>query len=339
MNFADDGPPQFRLMQMLSAGWIAQSISVAATLGVADHLAGGPRTSEDLAAAVGAHAPSLYRLLRALSSVGVFNMEADGRFSLTPLSECLRGDTLGSLRPLARFEGLPGRKLAWASLDYSVCTGKSAFEHVHGMTGFEYLKAHPEFIPLFTEALRANSAVASMAVAMSYDFSGAGTLVDVGGAQGALMQVVLTSNPSLKGVVFDMPEVIDTARQALAEAGFSDRCQCVGGDFFESVPAGDTHILSHILHDWDDATSRRILENVRKASAPGKKLLVAEMIVPEGNEPSFSKLVDLEMLVSTTGGRERTEAQYRELLGSSGYSMTRVVPTFAPVSVIEAVAV
>jgi hypothetical protein len=326
-------PPQ-QLARLVTGYWLSQAIYVAAKLGLADLLRDGPRTAADLAAVTAAHAPSLYRLLRALASVGIFAEDDQQRFGLTPLADCLRGDVPGSQRAAAIMAGEEHYR-AFGELLYSVRTGRDAFEKVLGAPVFDYLAEHPEPAKVFDEAMVSVHGRETGAMLEAYDFSGIRVLGDVGGGNGSVLTAVLHRYPALRGMLFDLPGVGVRASANLRAAGLLERCQVIGGSFFEEVPAGaDAYLLRHIIHDWDDERAARILRNVHRALGEGGKLLVVETIVPPGNEPSFVKLLDLAML-ALPGGRERTEEEYRELFAAAGFRLTRAVPTSADVSVLE----
>jgi hypothetical protein len=327
-------PPEAVLTQMIFGKWVAMALSVAAKLRLADALASGPQPVADLAEKTGTHPPSLYRVLRALASVGVFAEDADGRFRQTPLSEVLRSDVPGSMRAVADYCGADWSWRPWGRLLDSVRTGKTAFDEVFGEQAFEYLAKHPDESAVFNEGMTGFSMQESPAVAEAYDFSPFGTVVDVGGGHGHLLCTILKKYPGPKGVVFDSPHVAEGATPRIAEAGLADRCRAEGGDFFKAVPPGDAYVMKHIIHDWPDDRSTMILRNCRKAANSGAKLILVEMVIPPGNGPSPGKLLDLEMLVIASG-KERTEAEYAELLAGAGWRLTRVVPTRSPTSVIE----
>jgi hypothetical protein len=327
-------PPEAVITQLIFGKWVAMALSVAAKLRVADALAGGPKAVEALAAETGTHAPSLYRVLRALASVGVFAEDADGRFRQTSLSEVLRSGVPGSMRAVADYCGADWSWRPWGKLLDSVRTGKTAFDEVFGQQAFEYLAEHPDESAVFNEGMTGFSMQESPAVAEAYDFSPFGTVVDVGGGHGHLLCTVLEMYPGPTGVVYDAPHVAAGATARIAAAGLAGRCRAEGGDFFRSVPAGDAYVMKHIIHDWPDDRATTILRNCRAASAPGAKVVLVEMVIPAGNGPSPGKLLDLEMLVIASG-KERTEAEYAALLAGAGWRLTRVVPTKSPASVIE----
>jgi hypothetical protein len=328
--------PAQQLAQMASAYWVSQAIYVAAKLDLAEQLAAGPTSAEQLAAATGTHAPSLYRLLRALASVGVFAEEADRKFRLTPLAEPLRESHPDSKRALIVMTG-EEHYGAYGELLYSIQTGRPGFEKVYGQPIFDYLGQRPEQAKLFDAAMVSIHGRETLAMIEAYDFSRFGTLADLGGGNGSLLTAVLQKHPRLKGILFDLPHVIERARQNLAAAGLVERCQCASGSFFEIAPPGaDAYLMRHIIHDWNDQQCLTILRNIHRAAPASATLLLIESVITPGNEPSFGKLLDLTMLV-IPGGKERTEAEYRTLLAAGGFELQRIVPTAAEVSVIEAV--
>lgn len=328
--------PQDVMMRMLSGYWVAQSLHVAAQLGLADLVKNGPRAVADLATATGTHTRSLHRLLRTLASVGVFAEDAQGRFGLTPLAECLRSDRPGSQYSVALMMGEEHYR-AWGDLLYSVQTGRPAFDRLYGQPIFPYLASNPRAARIFDDAMTGVHGAETADMLDAYDFSGLGTLVDVGGGNGSVLIATLQRNPNLRGILFDRADVVERAKANLDAAGLGGRCAAASGNFFEAVPpGGDAYFMRHIIHDWDDEQSLTILRNCRKAVPASGKLLLVEAVIPPGNEPFFGKLMDLNMLV-IPGGLERTEAEYRELFSAAGFRLARIVPTRSWVSVIEAV--
>jgi predicted O-methyltransferase YrrM len=326
--------PGERLIHLFRGFWVSQALYVAAELGLADLLADGPRAVDDLAAAAGAHAPSLYRVLRLLASEGVFAEGEDGRFALSPMAAALRRDA-GPARLQVLFLGGGASWRAAGGLLHTVRTGETAFERVHGVGFFEYYRQHPDERALFDQLMAANTAPQARAVAATYDFSQLGTVVDVGGGRGALAVELLAAHPHLRGVVFDQPAVAADAREAIAAAGLADRCEAVGGDFFAVVPeGGDAYLLKFILHDWDDERSVAILRACRRAVPRAGRLLVVELLLPRGTAPSFAKTQDVNMLVNL-GGRERTEAEYGALYAAAGFALTRAIPVQGELHIIE----
>jgi hypothetical protein len=333
---AGASPPPVTLLQMMTGYWVSQALYVAAKLGIADLLVDGPVTCDSLATATRTHAPSLQRTLRALASVGVFSEVAPGQFALTPLARLLRSATPDSMRALAIMYAEEQYR-AWADMLHSVRTGQPAFEHQFGMGVFEYFAKNPEASAVFNEAMTGWTAQLAGAVVDAYDFSPFGTVIDVGGNQGTLLTAILRRHPSARGVLFDLPHVVASAEPVLVKAGVDDRCARIGGDFFEAVPnGGDAYVLASILHDWDDSRCTAILTRCRSAMPAHGKLLIIELVLPPGNEPFFGKWLDLHMLVMA-GGRERTVSEYATLLSVGGFELSRVVPTQAGASIVEAV--
>lgn len=324
-------------MQRLIIGYrVTKLLYAAATLGIADLLADGPQTVEELGEMVGAHADALYRALRALASVGVFTEITHRRFALTPLADLLRTDHPRSMRAVAIFNGEEAYR-AWGDLLYSLRTGAPAFAHVFGLPHFDYLAQHAEANAVFNQTMSANTVRSVAAIVGAYAFPATGVVVDVGGGHGALITAVLRAYPGLRGVLFDQPHVVEGAASTLEEAGVEERCVRVGGDFFAPpLPAGDVYLLRQIIHDWDDERSIAILRHCAEA-APAGKVLVIEALVPPGNEPSPAKFLDLQMLVMMNGGRQRTEDEYQQLFAAAGLRLTRVVPTNSDFSIVEGV--
>ncbi len=320
--------------RMLTGYWTTQVLYVAAKLGIADLMVDGPRSADDLAQATKTHSPSLYRLLRGLASMGVFADDGQGRFTLTPLAECLRSDLPGSQRALAIMGGEEHYQ-AWGQLLYSVQTGKTGFGKLFGMPVFDYLSQNLEQAKVFDAAMVGVHGRETSAMTDAYDFSDIGVLADVGGGNGSLLTTVLQKHPAMKGILYDLPGVTERAKANLQAARVADRCTVIGGSFFDSVPSGaDAYLMRHIIHDWNDEQSIAILQNVKKVIAKDGRLLLVEGVIPPGNDPNFGKLLDLTMLV-LPGGKERTEDEYRTLLKAGGFQLTRIVPTNAEVSVIE----
>jgi hypothetical protein len=316
-----------RVVEMINGSWVSQCLYVAAKLGLADHLVDGAATSDELAAAVQVDPAALYRILRGLASVGVLSEVEHGTFALTPLGEYLRTDVSGSLRAYATLTGEVGFR-CWAEVMHSVKTGRTAFEHVFGTDLYSYLAARPDVADLFQQGVAERGRELHAAVVQAVDFVGVGTIVDVGGGKGALLAAFLEANPGARGILFDLPDVV-------AHAEPIDHCELVGGDFFEEVPpGGDVYVLSRVLHDWDDGWAAILLANCRRAMGDGGRLLVVSRVVSEGDSPHESKLNDLNMLVMS-GGRERTEHEFRALLERAGFRLTRVIPTSSAASVVE----
>jgi predicted O-methyltransferase YrrM len=324
-----------RLIELATAEWVSRAIWAAAELGLADLMAEGPRSAEELARACGAHAGALERLLRALAGAGVFRREADGRYALTPVSEPMRAASPTTLRSLLRYVGGDNRR-AWDDVLHTLMTGRPAFERAFGRPFFDHLQADPEAERLFADAMAERHRALDAAVADAYDFSGARLLVDVGGGHGFLAAAVLHRNPGLRAVLMDRPEVVAGAGPTLKAAGVADRVEVVGGDFFAAVPSGgDVYALGAVLYDWDDEQAVAVLSNCRRAMGADGRLLVAEIVIPPGDEAHYGKVLDLNIMV-VFGGRARTEEEHRGLLEAAGLRLLRVIPTAARLSLIEA---
>ncbi len=325
------------ILDLLHGKWRAQAISVAAELGIADILKDGPRSTEEIANTANVSKDAVYRLLRALASLGLFCSLEGRRFALTPLGAYLRSDVPGSLRGFARFGGHDFTWRPWGQLAYSVRTGQPAFDHVFGMRSFDYLATHPDVAAIVNDAMTAVTTTESTSIVKAYDFSGIGTLVDVGGGHGLLLASILKTDPGMRGILFELPHAVGGATDLFRREGLADRCTAIGGDFLDAVPeGGDAYILKKVIHDWDDGRASRILRNCHRAMAIRAKLLVVERVIRPGDEPDPPKFTDLEMLVLNYG-RERTETEFRELYEAAGFRLTRVVPTTSPLSIIEGV--
>lgn len=330
-------PPEAFLGQVAFGAMMSQAVYVAARLGVADLLAAKPQSIKELAAATKTHERSLYRVLRSLASIGIFAETETKVFGNTPYSEPLRSDAPNSLRNGIIFMGEEWHWRVWGDMLYSVETGKPAWGHVHGAEVFEYFAENPRQAEIFNNAMTDMSVSTAPAVVEAYDFSGIKTLTDIAGGHGYLLAQVLKANPAMKGILFDMPPVIAGAGAFFEKEGVAERVEKVSGDFFASVPKNaDAYIMKHIIHDWDDERATKILQNIQQAMTENGKVLIVEVVVPEGNEPHYSKLLDLEMLASP-GGMERTAEEYRELLAAAGLRLTRIIPTKSAFSIIEGV--
>jgi hypothetical protein len=330
-------PPHVQLVQMAMSYWPSRLIYVAAKLNLADHLAAGPKSAEELATATAADAPSLYRMMRTLASLGIFTEHPGRRFALTPVGEALKSGAPGAARPTILT--LAG-DWVWRSIEhfpYSVETGKSGMEKALGEPIFDWLAKNPEDASLFSETMIGFHGMEPAAVAAAYDFSGFGTIVDVGGATGHLLATIFQAYPGPRGVLFDMPHVVRDAPALIQRRGLSERIRIESGSFFDTVPpGGDAYLLSHIIHDWSEKQCLTILGNIEKAMKPSAKVLIIEMVLPEGDAFHPGKMLDMMMLVGP-GGQERNEAEYRALLRKAGFELTRVVPTQSAVGVVEAI--
>lgn len=328
-------PATEQMLQIISGFWVSRAVCIIAKLGIPDLLKSGPKTAEELALATKTHAPSLFRVLRALASVGVMN-SVDGAFAQTPLTETLVTDAPGSLRWFAVSELGQEHYPAWGNLMHSVKTGEIAFDNFFGVDAWTYFQQNPEDAAVFNDSMSGVTAATNEAFLSVYDFSPFETIVDVGGGHGGLITSILKINQKARGILFDAPAVISGARSKIDAAGLAERCQTVAGDFFKSVPAGgDAYVLKWIIHDWNDEKAITILRNCRSRMRASGKLILVDCVVPETDEPDFSKFIDLNMLVMT-GGKERTEKEFEELLRTAGFKLLRVIPTEVPTSIIEA---
>ena len=330
-------PPHAQLIQMGMGYWVSRVVYAAAKLGLADLLAAGPRSAAELAGVTGTHALSLHRLMRTLAGLGILTERDAQHFALTPLGEALRAGAPGSARAtLISLAGQWGWR-GWEEIMYSLETGKTGFEKAYGMSVFEYLAHHPEEASHFSEAMVGFHGAEPPAVAAAYDFSGIGTLVDVGGATGNMLAAILTRHAGPRGLLFDLPHVVREAPTLFQARGVADRVAIEAGDFFKTVPAGgDAYLLSHVIHDWNEDQCLTILGHCRKAMQPDGRLLIVEMVLPAGDTPHPGKMLDMTMLV-IPGGQERTEAEYAALLGKAAFRLTGVIPTESAVSIVEAV--
>ncbi len=325
-----------QLSRMISGCCVTQMLHVAARLELADRLAARSRPVTELAQETGCHEPSLYRLLRGLAGLGIFAEETGRRFKLTELSEFMRKDhpfsAHGAILMMGGFQ-YP----AWGEMLFSVQTGRTAFEKLHGTPLFDYLSTRPDAAAIFDAAMVSIHGRETSAILEAYDFSVFREIVDLGGGNGSQLCGLLQANPKVRGTVFDLPHVVERAAQQIAAQGLTDRCRTVAGSFFDDVPAGaDAYLLRHVIHDWDDDQSQTILKAVRRAIPPEGKLLVIEAVIPPGNVPGFAKMLDLTMLVMA-GGKERTNPEYRQMLAKAGFRVTSIVPTTSEVAIIESV--
>lgn len=329
-------PVPAQILQIITNFWSSRAVYVFTKLGIPDLLNSGPKTAEELASATNMHAPSLYRLLRALSTIGFVTATPDNQFGLTPLSEILVTDAPGSMRWFTISELGQEHYPAWGNLMHSIKTGEIAFDNFFGVDIWKYFEQNPEDGAAFNNSMSGMTAATNDEILSVYDFSSFGTVVDIGGGHGGLITSIVKANPGVKGVLFDAPQVIEGARPKIETAGIADRCQTVAGDFFKAVPAGgDAYVLKWIIHDWDDERALTILRNIRNKMSANGKVIVVDCVVPENNEPDFSKFFDLNMMVMT-GGKERTQKEFAQLLGAAGFKLRRVIPTNVPFSIVEA---
>jgi len=322
------------MMQMVAGYWTSQAIYAAAKLGIADLVTSGPKSAQELARSTASKQDFLYRVLRALASVGIFSEDGQHRFANTPMSEALRAGVPGSQRPLVLMLGEEHYHV-WGHMVDAIQTGDNAFEKLYGMPIFEFLEKNVEQGKNFDEAMTAIHGEETDAVLTTYDFSNIQVLADVGGGNGGTIIGILKKYPKMKGILFDLPHVVERAKAPIAAAGLGDRCQVIGGDFFKSVPAGaDAITMRHIIHDWDDEKSLTILKNCRAALPPAGKLLLVESVIPPGNGPFMAKFLDLTMML-IPGGKERTEQEYAQLYRQAGFRLARIVRTNTEISVVE----
>jgi O-methyltransferase domain/Dimerisation domain len=323
------------MVQLLAGFQLSQALYAVARIGVADCLRGGPRDAAAVAAETGADAQALRRVLRSLASAGVFTQSDDGLFGLTPLGETLTTDSPASMRDLA-ITWMETHYEPFGRLQDTIRTGRCAATEFYGEPFFSWLSGQPEQIARFTRAMGNLTEGIKLHAIDSFDFTEAGLIVDVGGADGAVLAHILRAAPAASGVVFDLPHVVAEAGQRLPGYGLGDRLTMAAGDFFTAVPPGaDTYLLSMVLHDWSDAEARQLLASIRKAAPAGARLVAFELVVPDGDTPHMAKMIDLTMLGMLTG-RERTEAEYRELLEEAGFEFEGISATPAPVSIITA---
>jgi hypothetical protein len=335
-------PPQTMILQMMNAYRLSQSISVAAQLRIADFLTDKPAGVIELAEKTQTHPQALYRLLRTLASFDIFREVENQKFELTPRAALLKSDLPGSLRGYASVIGMKWHWQMWKDVLHSVKTGESAFEAIYGMSFEDYCQQNSEVAETFDAAMKGALSFCDRAIVSNYDFSDLHQIVDVaagGQGDGELIASILQTKQSLRGVHFDTPARLGRAKSAIERAGVSDRCELVAGDIFEAVPKGDGYIVKNSIHDYDDVKAGKILSHLHQAMAEAKnsKLLIVEMIVPPGNEPSLAKILDVEALIMTPGAIERTAEQYSALLATSGFKVNRIIPTQSPMSIIEAV--
>jgi len=331
-------PPAAQVLQMLMGKVISQSVSTAAKLSIADHLAEGPLGIAELAERVSGKPAPLLALMRALASIGVFAEVADSRFANTPLSDVLRARGPESMRSMALFLGEEPTWRATGDLEHTIRTGQSAFHKIYGEHPYEYFGKRVRECPYYDEAFTNFSNQETDAILQAASFADAGTIVDVGGGHGTTLSKILQRNPRQHGVLFDQRHVVERAGYVLDSAGVADRCKIVAGNFFDAVPpGGDAYLIKHVLFNWDDETAVRILRAVRRAASPTSRLFVIDPVLDGGPGQSFEKFMGVEMMVVHDGGRQRTQAEFAQLLASGGFTLVRVVATHAPSSVIEAV--
>ena len=331
-------PDPGRILQLSMGYMVSRAVDVIASLGIADLLAYEPKSAHELAAAIGAHGPSLHRVLSTLAAFGLFTELGDGNFALNRYAAPLRRNVPYSVRDFVLYLGCEWQKRTWQELSESVRTGETMFERAMGAPFFEYFAAHPAEAKTFNEAMSFLTRLAVGTLLADCDLSQSRRLVDVGGGDGTLLVAVLRAHPQIAAVLFDRPAVIGAARRNFEADGLTERCEFIGGDFFVGVPPGaDTYLLKNVIHDWDDERAVAILGNCRQAMAPQGRVVLIETVLRRGVTQAYEKLIDLAMLVQT-GGRERTQAQYCALFERAGLCLARMVAGQSSLSVIEAVA-
>lgn len=322
------------VMGMLTGHWTAQITRAAADLRIADHVAAGRGTAQEIAEAESSDPGTTYRLMRACASLGFLTHEGQHRFRLTPLGQVLREGVPGSLREAALVQGASGHWQSWGLFPEAVRTGGNQVEGALGSDIFSYFSRNPGEAALFSKFMSNMTGMVIEDAISLLDLDGVGRVVDVGGAEGALIIQLMNEHPDVEGQVFDLPHVVEEAQRAAAEAGLSDRFSAVGGDFFAEVPEADYYLLKNILHDWNDEQCRTILRNCRQAARPGARVLVIEALIGEIGKPDQAVMMDMNML-AVTEGLERDLEEFDDLFASSGWQRTGMRPTRSLYSLIE----
>jgi hypothetical protein len=331
-----DKLPSEQMVQMVSSYWLSQALGAVARLGIPDRIAAQPRTSEGIAKAVGIDPDAAHRVMRALASIGVFRQLEDARFALTPLGETLCSNVPGSVRDFAVMLTDTPHWQAWGKFLEALKSGRPVLKAVLGMELWEWYSQHSGDANAFSLAMGNLARMVAAELTRVVDFSQVQTVADVGGAHGVLLTAILQHYPHTRGILFDLPHVIETAKPVIEAQGLSDRCELSAGDFFNEVPSGaDVHVLKQILHDWDDQRATLILENCRRSLRPNGRVLLVEMVLPPDSAPSPAHFIDLNMLV-LLGGRERSASEFAVLLEKSGFKPPRFIETDSPFVVIEA---
>lgn len=326
----------FKVMQMLAGKWVSSAVSAAATFGIADVLKDHPRTAEEIAVQAGMKLDGVRRLMRVLLSLGLFELDAEGRYWTNELAKYLEADAQPSLLAMAKLMAAREEMQAWVEFPSSLRTGQSGFHQAHGMEKFPYLAGHEAYGELFNAAMTSFSSAQIDAILERYSFEEFTSVIDVGGGHGHLLADILGKHSKLLGCLFERSQVLEPAKNYLRQAEVLDRCALVEGDFFDQLPVGhDVYLFKHVIHDWDDNHATEILRNCRAVMKRNACVLVIEMILEDGPDALMSQFLDLEMMVMTPGGRQRTILEYAELFGQSGFQLTRVIQTSAAVSIIE----
>ncbi|MGC1618826.1 MAG: methyltransferase [Candidatus Acidiferrum sp.] len=332
------GPqPADQVMQLATGYMVSSALHAIAKLGIADLLKNGPKSTRDLASASATNEDALYRVMRALASVGVFSETSPRTFALTPIGELIRSDREDSFRDMVLWLGDAFHFKTYPEMLHSIKTGETVPEKVFGLSCFDCFAKDKELSQVFNAAMTAFSRALVPRVLEVYDFSwlNGKTLVDLGGGHGLLLSTILKSYPGMNGIIFDLDHVVAGANARIHESGLAGRCETCSGDFFASVPTGDAYIMKHIIHDWNDERALAILKNCRRAAKDKARVILIEAVLTPGNEPHMAKWLDVEMLL-LAGGRERTQEEFAHLLHQAGFRLTRVLPTKSPVCVLEA---
>jgi hypothetical protein len=330
-------PANVAVFEKSQAFWIAKAIGVTCELNISDKLISGPMKIEEIALATNTNPHALYRLMRALAGEGVFK-ESKGRvFSNTRLSKGLTKGR-GSMKYMIRHQFNETNWKIIGNLGQSILTGKSAAREIFGTDAFSHLEKNPEKNELYNKAMTNTSALSSAAFLAAYSFKNCKFIVDVGGGEGYLLSMILNKYKHMNGIVYDLPHVVKAADQNFRKFGVGERAILEAGNFFNTVPAGgDVYIMKNILHAFDDEVCRGLLENVGRAMQRGNKLLIMEAVIEENNSPAYGKMFDLQMLIGTDGGKERTQKEFESILKKSGFRLMKVIPTVSPFSIVEAV--
>lgn len=328
--------PSELLLQFATAYKASACLHAAAQLKLADLLASGPRQVSELARAAQANEDAVYRVLRALASVGIFTEASPRTFANTPASELMRTGARESLRDMVLWIADPFHFRNYAELMHSVKSGETVIKKTSGREIWEYFEQDKAEAKIFNDAMTTFSALLTPPVLEAYDFGGLGTLADIAGGHGFLLTSILKKHADLRGILFDLTGVAPAAKSRIESLGLASRCEIVSGDFFTSVPAADNYLMKNIIHDWDDAHAVAILKNCAGAMRGKGKVILLELVISPGNEPHFGKFLDIEML-ALASGRERTEAEYAGLFSAAGLRLSRVVPTKSAACLIEAV--
>jgi hypothetical protein len=331
------GPEHVQYVFQLASGiLVSAALHAALKCGIPDQLIDGPKRVSELARNSNVHEQALYRCLRALAAAGIFTEIDDGVFANSPTSEVLRSDHPMKAVDTAIWMTNSFHFRTYAEFLHTVRTGETCVERAVGVPCFDYFPTDQECNSEFNNAMTSITAMVVPAVLASYDFSGMGTLCDIAGGHGLLLTSILKKHPDLSGIIFDLQHVIGETRERVNAAGLADRCQTIGGDFFQSVPDADSYIMKNIIHDWEESKAITILQNCAKAMRGDGKILLVEAVLPAGDKPHMGKILDLEMM-AIPGGQERNATQYEQLLAKAGLRLQRIVQNDSPLSVIEAV--